>query len=202
MPKQSKIKLKGHKISSELALCWPDILWFGDCPGVWLIYPVTLHWRKLFFLLPSGVASRSLCSNGRSFCLPLLSADTQSSFLYRSYVCSHCLCVFICLSVLLCMEDNVSESSITSDLYLFCLLIPLNFLAMTEGGVWWRYQFRTKCSTVSHFLHTFSLGISFLIIIYFKKKLLWWGLSNVLTCGYWCLIEGFSYPSFRKKTFE
>lgn len=34
----------------EFILCWPVTPDYGTCPGLWLIYTVTLHWRKFSFL--------------------------------------------------------------------------------------------------------------------------------------------------------
>lgn len=43
IPKQSKMKLKVHKNIREFVLCWPTTLGPGVCPGVWLIYPMTVQ---------------------------------------------------------------------------------------------------------------------------------------------------------------
>lgn len=53
--KESKTKLKkSHKNIIKFVLCWPTTPGQGACSGVWLIYSVTFHWRKLIFSLPAN----------------------------------------------------------------------------------------------------------------------------------------------------
>ena len=35
-----------HTQATEFILCWSTIPGHGTCPEVWLLYPVTLHWKK------------------------------------------------------------------------------------------------------------------------------------------------------------
>lgn len=58
-------------------------------------------------------------------------------------MCCHSLCEFICASVLLCLEDVFSESSITSGSYSLSLL-PHRSLSL-EGGTLMK-TCKTECS--------------------------------------------------------
>lgn len=40
--------------------------------GMWLMYPVTLHWRKLIFPFPTGMNANTLLVRGGTLQLPLL----------------------------------------------------------------------------------------------------------------------------------
>lgn len=45
----NKTLKKRHVKTMESILCWLTISEHKACPAVWLIYTVSLHWRKLFF---------------------------------------------------------------------------------------------------------------------------------------------------------
>lgn len=67
---------------------------------MWLIHPVTLHWRKPIFPLPAGIENTFLGRVGTPCLLPPLSVGTTSDLnLYKSCVCCHNLCEFICVSI-------------------------------------------------------------------------------------------------------
>lgn len=40
---------QGYKHLIEFILCWPNAPGHGIYPGVWLAYPLRLHWRKSIF---------------------------------------------------------------------------------------------------------------------------------------------------------
>lgn len=51
------------------------------CPGVWLIYLITIHWRKLIFSLSQWVSipNSFLVKSGTSCLLPLLTAGPENA---------------------------------------------------------------------------------------------------------------------------
>lgn len=51
--KTSKTKRKTQGKNLQFVLCWPPTPEHGAWPGVRLIYPMTLHWRKPTFPVPS-----------------------------------------------------------------------------------------------------------------------------------------------------
>lgn len=85
--------------------CWPVTLRYGVCPGVWLICPVTFHWRNWFSLcLWVSAANRILAGVGPCVwsghfawrtvwaqrwairTLPLLRGETDCLYLIKSGV--------------------------------------------------------------------------------------------------------------------
>lgn len=50
-PPPTKTKQKTYGV----LLCWLTTPGNGACLGVWLIHPVTLHWRILILPFPGGV---------------------------------------------------------------------------------------------------------------------------------------------------
>lgn len=92
-------------------------LFCGACPGVCLIYPVTLHWRKCFLLLVNKLQL--------AFWLGIVSCVHLSSHCWEDpvwldLVHSDSLCELMCASVLLCLEysvhlePSISQASITA----------------------------------------------------------------------------------------
>lgn len=61
----------------ESSVCWPIILECGTCPGMWLIYQVSLHWRKQAFLFPGAIKHQQQPRLGvcwKGLCVHLLSS--------------------------------------------------------------------------------------------------------------------------------
>lgn len=87
----------------EPVVCWATIPEHQVCLAVWLIFPVTLHWKKLIFPSQQVLTANSFLVRRGILCLlPLLSAETLSGLnLYRA--CTYCpsFCEFICGLVLL-----------------------------------------------------------------------------------------------------
>lgn len=53
-----------------------------------------------------------------------------------------------------------------------------------RGGFWSKHVIYAECSKLSQYLHIVHLCVSLLIILYYKKSLLWWELSDTLISGY------------------
>lgn len=79
------------------------------CHGMWLIYPVTEHWRNLLSLYKeTTIANRFLFMARTLYLFPPLSAG----ILCGLNLCgSYSICEFIYASVLLCLEDSFSLKS-------------------------------------------------------------------------------------------
>lgn len=134
--KKYRSKLKKHGVN----LCWPATPVQAVCFGVWLIYLGTLHWKKLIFPFPAGINYIASCLGVELYvCLPFLVLGMSGLELCMFchslvWVLVHNLCVFICVLVLLCLEDTVpSESPITPALpSSFCLLFYTDLWAFRE----------------------------------------------------------------------
>ena len=126
--RKTKRKFKVHK-NMESILFWPIIPGHGPCPAVWVILPVTLCWRKLISSSQQVSIANSFLDRGGTLCpVSLFSARILSGLnLCRSCVRSHRLCVFIRVSVLLCLEDANVLGSIQylPLLQSFCLLFHI-----------------------------------------------------------------------------
>lgn len=66
---------------------------------------------------------------------------------------------------------------------LFCLLFCIDPRTL-RGGFGEDISSWIECSKISHSLHTVHLRVSVLIAIYFKKKFLCWGLTQILINEY------------------
>lgn len=117
----------------------------------WDILSVWFYFRKLKMKNRKGFLFRvGLCVDFLFLVLIFFSGLN----LYRSWVCCHSLCGFICASVHLCLEDTVSfETYTTSDYYIFFLLPLLHRFLSIEWKGMINFPFRTEYSTVFHTLH-------------------------------------------------
>lgn len=113
--------------------------------------------------------------------LPFLHLGILSALNLRgSYICCHSFCDFVCVWVLLCLEN----------------IVPLDLSTAPDS---YSLLHRSMCLEGRDVVQTSRLGLSIaksltlciiwywvtgLIIIYCKKKLLWWGLSNTLVYVY------------------
>lgn len=92
----------------HLLLWWPftPVMAIYSCPGVWLIYPVRSHWRKLMSHFPAAINCKYLLGRSWTMCpLSLLHAEMFVCLtFFLSCTCSHSLCEFICSFALLCLE--------------------------------------------------------------------------------------------------
>lgn len=106
----------------EYVLCWPAIPGHWACPGVWLINPITLQWRKLIVPFASRNELQITSWLGVGLCV---------NFFFPMLVfCLFCtcaglmcavksLCEFIYVSALLCLENTVYILGIIHYLWLF-----------------------------------------------------------------------------------
>lgn len=92
----------------ELVLCCPTTTGHGACPGAWLIYSVTLHWKNSFSLSQwVSIANSFLVGLWPFWLLPSLNSEAFSGLdLCKSCVCCHSLYGFTCVSVLLCVSGR------------------------------------------------------------------------------------------------
>lgn len=96
---------------------WSPLCEFGACCGVWLIYPLSLHWWNWFFLSQQVSIADCFLVRGRTWCPLLLSAQILCSWnMYRSFVCCHGLWVHMYISLLsleglLFLELSIISSS-------------------------------------------------------------------------------------------
>lgn len=120
-------KCQHNKKNVESILCWPTSPSHEDCPGLWLVHPLTLHWRKLICPFPAGVDCQMLLVKSGTVCLLLLLWSGIFSGLNLCRVCScyTCLCESTCVLVLLCLEDTIFlELSTASTSYNVCHVDP------------------------------------------------------------------------------
>lgn len=72
-----------HFVLANYSWIWKH----GAFPGVWLIYPVLLNWRKLICLLPAAIVCEQLHDLGLGFCLACLACHwTLSIFFFSRWV--------------------------------------------------------------------------------------------------------------------
>lgn len=114
--KNARIKQYCPPPHAQFILCWftPGN---GPCPEVYVLYLVTLHWKKLVFSLQVHIiASSFLVRCGTPCPLALLSARTPSSTDYADPMSGSSLCKFMCLSIsiLLHLKDTVSLKTSTT----------------------------------------------------------------------------------------
>jgi hypothetical protein len=108
-----KAKPKENSPEIKFVLCCVTPLGHGACPGVQLIDPVTLHWRRQLFPSVSDYHLQIALwlRVGCPCLLPSLSAGTLSGLsLCGPCACCHSLCKLLCASVSpVCLEDTVSS---------------------------------------------------------------------------------------------
>lgn len=94
--------------------------------------------------------------------------------LFKTCVCSHSLCNFLFISVMLCLEDDVSLESTTISL-LKSFPLPLSHRSLGLEGK--DVSLRAQCSTISHVLY-FTLSSHGLCVNY---PLMIYGCRTILT---------------------
>lgn len=152
-------------------LCWPATHEHEAYPGVWLIYLMSFHWRKLFFALSQKVliANNFLAMAGTLFPVPLPCARVLSNLSsWQSYLCWH-----------KSLGAHTRTDPIISGKHHFLEVIS-HLWTLREGGCYINIPLRAKHPKVSHSLHIVPLWVFVLIITLCRKKLLWWGLSEAL----------------------
>ena len=100
--KQEDKKYNETKVSkiNGVHLYWPTILGHQACSRLWLIYPVTLHWRKLIFPFSGGINCKliidtlSCKENAKLFFSQPTTIDycllEEAYYLGNSYLCLLC----------------------------------------------------------------------------------------------------------------
>lgn len=73
----------------------------GACPGLWLAYPVTLHWGKLTFSLAAAVSNQHLPGLEQDF------VPTSSS------LCRSCVCCCNFFELHMCINLAVSKDTVS-----------------------------------------------------------------------------------------
>lgn len=139
-PPQTFPKSKQTEESIEFILCWPPTPGHGACFTVWLIHPVTVHWRKLTLVLPASISCRWLLGwgwGGIWVHFPHSVLDLLWLEYIRSCACCHSDCEVICASVLLWLEDTVCLGSPPC---LALMVFPLCLCSIEpwalRGGAW------------------------------------------------------------------
>lgn len=95
----------------------------------------------------------------------------------KSCVFCNSLCEAKCLLFLLCVEETLSCFLLIRSFY---FSLPIDPWGWRGDGWWWDLmQDEVLCSQVSS-LYIVPLRVSGLFLIYHKKKLLWWELSDTL----------------------
>lgn len=142
-------------------------------PAMWLIYSMSLCWRKLTLHLSAAICLKWLLRYGWGFLYTSYSWcwDLSALDFYRSCACCHGLYM---LSV-----SDISERCYSLETVFF-LWVFTAFPPPPQHRPWGEgrdkdIQCRVEYAKVSHSLHIVQLGISVLIAIYSKKQLSCWG---------------------------
>lgn len=85
------------------------LCWFEDCTGVWLIYPVPLHWRKLIFFFSSSSYQLQVASRLRvKLCFHVFYMDFffWLEFVWVFFRMSQSLGAYLCI-IPVCLKNAV-----------------------------------------------------------------------------------------------
>lgn len=154
---------------------------------------MTLHWKnKTIFLFQQTSIANSSLVRGETFTSRPSPFWGFVWFLWRSRECYHSLCKFICVSILLCLDDPVFLESFSTSGF----PLPLPHRSLTLGGSGFiKISHIGLSAPKSPILYSLPSWESLLVTIHHKKQLLWQGLSNALIWGpalrgsYWALAE-------------
>lgn len=95
---QAKQKAHKHTQKNGVELFVGQLFLPWNLPGVWIIYPLSVHWIALMFPFPSSIANNFLVGGGSLFPFPVLTDWLLSNLVpWKSSVCYHQLfisCVF------------------------------------------------------------------------------------------------------------
>lgn len=80
----------------------------GTCPRLWLIYSLTLHWRKLTFIFQSILTNNLLLEGGICVHTPFFVLGFCLVWIFESLENIVTIFKLICAWALLCLEDVVS----------------------------------------------------------------------------------------------
>lgn len=148
----------------DFILCYPTTPGHEVCPGVWLIYPVSHHWRTLIFSFPASIIASNFLVRGGTLCLfSLLCPGTLSGL----YVCAYSLCEFI-------ISPGISGICyILGVIYhLTIFLLALRHRSLSLKGEGFDKTYLGLSAPKAFSLHITHLWVLVLIPIYCKKKLL------------------------------
>lgn len=140
----------------ESTLCWLAIPEYGVCPGVWLTYPVTLHWRKLAFPFTSRYSWQTASWLWVGLCIhsPFSALGSWLVWIRVGPVLAVRGCEFMCAPVLLCLQ--FCSLGVIHHLWLlqsFHLLFHKDPRAFCYKHSIWSFMLR-----VSHCLHMVQCG--------------------------------------------
>lgn len=146
--RSAKMKQKVHRSKHGVPFVLATCSWPWACSAMWLIYPVTFHWRKLVFPFASGcqlqIASRLGVGPILAWtCAGLMHSHSPCGFTWASVLCSRNHCFLAVIHHVWLLQ-------------FFCLLFHIDFWALRER-VWWKHPICNKCSKVSLFLHIVQL---------------------------------------------
>lgn len=124
----------------ESVLCWPAIPGHWACPGVWLIDPITLQWRKLIVPFSSRYKLQITSWLGVGLCVnfSLYASILSDLYLCRSYMCcQESLWVHICFSPVVSGKHSLHTWNYPLPLALKIFLPPSNInLWALNGEIW------------------------------------------------------------------
>lgn len=142
-----------HSKNTEFILCWPIFHEYRACPGMWLIYPVSLHGRKYCFLFEESVTNNFLVRGVTLWPLPFSVLGICFAWTYPSLMYAATISMSSHVHHMLYLEDIISlESSITSGSY--------NLSTFPDPR--WDdkdISFRSECSKVLPFPHCLAVGL-------------------------------------------
>lgn len=126
-----------------------------------------------------------------SYPLPPLSAGTQPGLaLCRPCACGHCLCEFIYVLVVLCLEGMISlVSSILTGSYNLSVSSSAGFSEPRGRTFIGDSSFRIECCKASHSVHCSFVRLC-VVPIYWRWKLLWRWLGKTLIYAYRGMLIG------------
>lgn len=125
-----------HERTNGVWLDWPTTPENEACPGMWWIYPETLHWSNWFSLSQQASIANSFLVRRRILCPPLLLSTRilSGSNLCRPCVCCHSLREFLCIAALLGIDDVIFlESTSISGSCNFSASSPTQTLNLEES---------------------------------------------------------------------
>lgn len=136
------------------------------------------HWRKLSpFPQQASIANNSLLWETPCSVFPLTAETLSGLNQHKSYVCSHNLCEFICIPLLLCLNDAVSLELSISWLAQFFYLF-LTDLWVFKGG-----------ERLKLYLYLYNISHNYINIIY-----IWcWSCDNLLKYPHMHFFSSFTY---------
>lgn len=156
---------KYHWVSFILVIyCWTR-----DLPVSLIVYPMSLHWRQIFFF-PLQTFANSFCIGVGLMSPSHLRAGTPSgSDMGRLFACCQSPCEFISASVLLCLEGLASLVSCIPAVFYNLSASSSTVPCALRVGAWWRHLIRIEYPKGSPSLHRVQLSVSVFVPISCQK---------------------------------